>query len=124
MGQQSSHRRKYLQGGLNTSAQSSTGIMHESGVNCGTASSRKRQSLAVSLYTMETRTAISLLSSGKAPGSHGTSAEIYKAGGPFFSQETDDFFQSLRKLEACPQETITFYTRGKTSNRPIQIRKK
>ena len=48
--------------------------------------------------------AITLLSSGKAPGSDSIPAEIYKAGGPPDAEKLTELFHIMRRKEATPQE--------------------
>lgn len=62
------------------------------------------QSLAVLPSIEEISKAITLLSSGKAPGSDAIPAEIYKAGGPRLVEKLTDVFQAMWKLEAVPKE--------------------
>lgn len=62
------------------------------------------QPLAVPPSIEETRKAISLLSSGKAPGSDAIPAKFYKAGGSCLIEKLTDLLQSLQKLEAIHQE--------------------
>ena len=52
----------------------------------------------------ETVKAITLPSSGKAPGSDAIPAEIYKAGGTPIAKKMTELFHIMRRKEAIPQE--------------------
>ena len=52
----------------------------------------------------ETRKAIQHLSSGKAPGTDATSAEVYKVGGLPMAEKLTELFQCMWRKEAIPQD--------------------
>ncbi|XP_052435586.1 uncharacterized protein LOC127975489 [Carassius gibelio] len=68
-----------------------------------------KQSLAVLPSIEEISKALTLLSSGKTPGSDAIPAEIYKAGGPRLVEKLTDLFQAMWKLEAVPQGVQGYY---------------